>query len=194
MISNAGRIVSAVVCAGSRDHAVGRAGMDHQRAEVAHVGDGVERQLRGHPLVARAARDTSAAYSARSGESERIDDPRPRRASARAPPRARGRRRATPRIVRSTTSRRNRMSAARRTRSSSPSGSTMCRRRALARSSRSYSNIIGVLARRGRQRDALRQLAWVDPGFEDADARWRSSPRPSAVMIGLIACTAAAVG
>ena len=53
-------------------------------------------------------------------------------------------------------------------RSSAPSGSTMCRRRALARSSNSYWNIIGVLvAGRG---SATRSASSGDrPRFKHAD-------------------------
>jgi hypothetical protein len=50
MISNAGRMVCAVVWA-ARDHAVGEPQVHHHRAEVRHVGDGVGRLLVRDALV-----------------------------------------------------------------------------------------------------------------------------------------------
>ena len=55
--SNAGRIVSAVVCVAPRDHPVGHPQRDHHRAEVGDVGDDVARlRRRVTPLCARRAR------------------------------------------------------------------------------------------------------------------------------------------
>ena len=113
------------------DHAVGVAQVHHHRAEVGGVAERVVgRAPRSSPCAcaARGRPRRSARAGASSGD--RRSPRRPGRGRARrrgrAPPRCR------PSIVSAATPRRSRMSAARSTRSSSPSGSTMCRRAALA--------------------------------------------------------------
>ena len=152
--SNAGRIVSPVVCAAPGHHPVGLALAHHHRAEVAHVGHRLERQLLGHAavlaqLVVDARRSARAAASSRGSTSRARSRSRPsvwaralhlvgpaedrevhgRRGAAGCRPRAaRGR--------------------------PQPSGSTMWRRSSLARSISSYSNMTGVI--RGGRSSATR--------------------------------------
>ena len=76
MISKAGRIVSAVVCAAPETIPSAAPPRTMQRSEVAAVRHRVERQLRGHPLVSPQLVVDRRRYSSRSGDCSGSTDPR----------------------------------------------------------------------------------------------------------------------
>ena len=75
----------------------------------------------------------------------------------------------SPRIVRRATPRLSSVAAALRMRSSSPSGSTMCLSAARARSTRSYSNMSGVTTSRRADVEAREQRIRIHMAFEERE-------------------------
>ena len=154
----------------ARDHAVGQALLDHQRAEVRHVRDHVVRQFVADALVRAQLRVQRGEAVAQRGGLRVDDRPGPGRRG-----RCRGRRPSCgsrpPRRAASGRTHRGAAAPRRRagSRSSAPSGSTMRRLAARARSSSACSNIIGVTRVGAGHRQPLGQLGGVHVGLEQAE-------------------------